>query len=245
MFKVLDGATAPTRATKYSAMVDLYANSDVVIGAGETKIVPLGVIIDLDALHDAWFKRFGEEGHSWECFLSSHFLDLQPRSSVRNKGLIFEGVACFEEDTIVKKGVVDLDYPKEIGLILHNPVKHMNFNYIDGTIGQCCFSHSAFEIKKGDKIAQCTIVEHKGYLMGIESKVERSGGFGSTESCDWYCKGTICNNCANRAMRIRKKHKKDGIPLLVDLESYANLIKKMETENVQQSDNARKPNTRL
>ena len=35
MFKVLGGATAPTRATKYSAMVDLYAREDVVIGAGE------------------------------------------------------------------------------------------------------------------------------------------------------------------------------------------------------------------
>ena len=48
MFKVLDGATAPTRATKYSAMVDLYANADVVIGAGETKIIPLGVKIDIE-----------------------------------------------------------------------------------------------------------------------------------------------------------------------------------------------------
>ena len=34
MFKVLNEVCQPTRATKYSAMVDLYANDDVVIGAG-------------------------------------------------------------------------------------------------------------------------------------------------------------------------------------------------------------------
>ena len=38
MLKVINGGFEPTRATKYSAMVDLYANADVVIGAGETKI---------------------------------------------------------------------------------------------------------------------------------------------------------------------------------------------------------------
>ena len=30
------------------------------------------------------------------------------------------------------------------------------------------------------KIAQCTLKEHKGYLMGYESDVVRDGGFGST-----------------------------------------------------------------
>jgi len=36
------------------------------------------------------------------------------------------------------------------------------------------------QIKKGDKIAQITLLEHKSYLFGVESDVERSGGFGST-----------------------------------------------------------------
>lgn len=39
MFKtVLDGKL-PTRGSKYSACVDLYAREDVVIGAGETKLI--------------------------------------------------------------------------------------------------------------------------------------------------------------------------------------------------------------
>ena len=36
------------------------------------------------------------------------------------------------------------------------------------------------KIKKGDKVAQCTLKEHKGYLLGYESDVVRVSGFGST-----------------------------------------------------------------
>lgn len=46
MFKILDEACTPKRATKYSAYVDLFAREDVVIGAGDTNIVELGVKID-------------------------------------------------------------------------------------------------------------------------------------------------------------------------------------------------------
>ena len=154
MFKVLDGATAPTRATKYSAMVDLYAREDVIIGAGETKIVPLGVKIDKGSIKDSL-----EDLEHIGGFMESHFIELHPRSSLRAKGLII-GV-----------GVIDLDYPDEIGLIVHNPILDVSFGVYNG---------DAFKISKGDKVAQCTLMEHKGYLMGIESDAERSGGFGST-----------------------------------------------------------------
>ena len=45
------------------------------------------------------------------------------------------------------------------------------------------FEREKFKVidKKGDKIAQCTLKEHKGYLLGIESDAERKGGFGSTD----------------------------------------------------------------
>ena len=143
----------PTRATKYSAMVDLYARESVVIGAGETKIVPLGVKIDKGSIKDSL--------EDWEHiggFMESHFIELHPRSSLRAKGLI------------VGVGVIDLDYPDEIGLIVHNPIANdIKHN-----------SNGDYTINKGDKIAQCTLKEHKGYLLGIESDAERSGGFGST-----------------------------------------------------------------
>ena len=164
MFKVLDGATAPTRATKYSAMVDLYAREDVVIGAGETKIVPLGVKIDKGSIKDSL--------EDWEHiggFMESHFIELHPRSSLRAKGLII-GV-----------GVIDLDYPDEIGLIVHNPIKRACFGVNE--TGKYDYEADVWGehiINKGDKISQCTLMEHKGYLLGIESDTERSGGFGST-----------------------------------------------------------------
>ena len=59
----------------------------------------------------------------------------------------------------------------EIGLIVHNPIIDITFGICNGTI---------YTIKKGDKVAQCTLMEHKGYLLGIESDTERNGGFGST-----------------------------------------------------------------
>jgi len=163
MFEVLDTVCQPTRATKYSAMVDLYARENVVIGAGETKIVPLGVKIDKGSIKDSL--------EDWEHiggFMESHYLELHPRSSLRAKGLII-GV-----------GVVDLDYNLEIGLIVHNPLitGQIHTGYGDKKLGIDIYKF--FEINKGDKVAQCTLKEHKGYLLGIESDAERSGGFGST-----------------------------------------------------------------
>ena len=184
MFKVLDEVCQPTRATKYSAMVDLYAREDVVIGAGETKIVPLGVKIDLEyiknlkecqnILFDVREMSYGFDEIYFNRFMSKHYLELHPRSSLRAKGLII-GV-----------GVIDLDYPDELGLIVHNPIVGCD-SYIENKdgdinndfIGANCDSY--FKISKGDKIAQCTLKEHKGYLLCIESDTERTGGFGSTD----------------------------------------------------------------
>ena len=161
MLKVINGGSEPTRATKYSAMVDLYARENVVIGAGETKIVPLGVKIDEDAIRNTCLEDWEHFG----CFMSSHYLELHPRSSLRAKGLII-GV-----------GVIDLDYPDEIGLIVHNPIMEI---WTVG-IGDKCLLRGKYTINKGDKIAQCTLKEHKGYLLGIESDTERTGGFGSSD----------------------------------------------------------------
>ena len=150
----------PTRATKYSAMVDLYAKEDVVIGAGETRIVNLGVKIDIDFITSTFTtQNYHVHSETLDEFLHTHFLELHPRSSLRAKGLI------------VGVGVVDLDYPDELGLIVHNPVAQDVKHNIFGE----------YIVSKGDKIAQCTLIEHKGFLMGIGSDVERSGGFGSTD----------------------------------------------------------------
>ena len=157
MFEVLEGATAPTRGSKYSSCVDLYANTDVVIGSRDSRIVHLGVKIDLDALLS---QAFGDdEGYidfhtNRDHFLKSHCLELKCRSSLPlKKGLIIaNGV-----------GEIDLDYPDELGIILFNPD-----------------NYEKAKVKKGEKIAQIKLVEHKSYLFDIDSEEERTGGFGST-----------------------------------------------------------------
>lgn len=170
MLKVIEGGFEPVRSTKYSAYVDLFAREDVTIGAGETKIIKLGVKLDLDKLYKSWYF-YTEQNNisgSWEMYLKSHYLEVALRSSLGVKGLIIaNGI-----------GIIDLDYPDEIGLIVHNP---QNLNYYRDDLGEYEIKeNSPYFINKGDKVAQCTIKEHKGYLMGYESDVIRTSGFGST-----------------------------------------------------------------
>jgi len=48
MFNVLTEGCEATRGSKHSACVDLYASEDVTIGVGETKLVGLGICIDIE-----------------------------------------------------------------------------------------------------------------------------------------------------------------------------------------------------
>ena len=160
MFKVLKNGTAPTRGSEYSACVDLYASETVTIGAGEAKVIGLGVCIDIPDIY------------KHDDFKKSHYLQLMLRSSLGKKGLILpNGV-----------GIIDLDYEDEIKMIIHNPITPTN--YIDdelGIIDSEFFCPNSFEIKKGDKIGQITLLEHKSRFFDIKSDVKRSGGFGSSD----------------------------------------------------------------
>ena len=171
MFKVLKDGKLPTKGTKHSACVDLYASEDVVIGAGETNLVGLGVAIDVESLSSVYCRDNNTDRYhpkDVEKWISSHYLQLMLRSSLSKELIIANGV-----------GIVDLDYKNEIKIRLHNPLK-ISFERSEDSSGYVeCANH--FRIKKGDRIAQITLLEHKSYLFGIESDVERDGGFGSTD----------------------------------------------------------------
>lgn len=157
MFKILDEKCTPKRGTKFSAAIDLYARENVVIGAGENALVPLGVKIDKNKMP----IYLQNNKHR-------HYLQLEPRSSLRVKGL--------QAGT----GIIDLDYEDEIMIVLHNPFPYGDMvSYTKGK-NSSDRSYSKYTINKGDKIAQVMIKEHKTYLFGIETEDERSGGFGST-----------------------------------------------------------------
>lgn len=204
MFKILDEACTPTRGTKYSAAVDLRAREDITIAAGETKLVPLGIKIDTEALKQAAklyvmentpytydVAKYDDVAEAYmknhiDFFLSSHYLQLMLRSGLGKKGLILpNGV-----------GVIDLDYQDEIMMIVHNPIIHIDktidFNcdedyieldYMGVSDKDECICSSKFTIKKGDRVGQITLLEQKSYLFGIDTKDERTGGFGSTGKC--------------------------------------------------------------
>ena len=176
MFKILDEVCTPIRSTRYSAYIDLFSREDVVIGAGETKVIPLGIKLDVTKiglkLADIGQDNSTQLIEKLNQFKELHYLEVALRSSLAVKGLIIpNGI-----------GIIDLDYPDEIGLIVHNPIIDENFNDIVGALGgnRDAFVESKIIIHKGDKVAQCTIKEHKGYLMGYESDVIRDGGYGST-----------------------------------------------------------------
>ena len=165
MLKVINNGKMGTRATKYSTALDLYANEDVVIGAGGTAIVGLGVCIDLEAIElELIMRNINPTDFSY--FLNSHYLQLNPRSSLRARGLISN------------TGIIDLDYKDEIKIIIHNPheIKYEQ-SFDTGIIVEC---ENQYVINKGDKIAQITLLEHESYLFNINTDTERDGGFGST-----------------------------------------------------------------
>lgn len=168
MLKVLDDVCKPTKGSKYSAAIDLYAREDVVIGAGETVKVPLGVCIDENYLLMMIENKI--DGMTREQqkvnFMKDHYLQLEPRSSLRAKGLI------------AGTGIIDLDYRDEICIVFHNL---LTFKAIVKWIFSFGRNKSVFKIPKGEKIAQILLKEHKTYLMGVDTQEERTGGFGSTD----------------------------------------------------------------
>ena len=177
MLKILDEICKPTKGSKYSAAIDLCSAEDIIIGAGETVKVPLGVCIDSDKLQDLamsetniYFNYTTQEIEDVKYqFLESHYLQLEPRSSLRAKGII------------AGTGIIDLDYKDEIMIILHNPFNLVGF-IIDIDEGiHLPNKFPRYEIKKGDKVAQIMLKEHKTYLMGVDTEEKRTGGFGSTD----------------------------------------------------------------
>lgn len=141
MFKAIEGYE-PTRKTKYSAGFDIRARGEHIIAPQEVKIIKTGV----------WLNQNDKELmviNKGVVFL------LAIRSSLAKKGIILaNGV-----------GVIDADYPDEIGVMLLN------------------LSGKEFHISDKERIAQILIVPHLAYhkvdgvIYGCET---RTGGFGST-----------------------------------------------------------------
>lgn len=168
MFKSINGGLLPQRATRFSAGFDVFANEDVVIGAGETKLIGLGVCLDQEQIEMMLIKKMINV-YDW---MSCHMIELCLRSSLGVKGLILPN----------GHGVIDIDYKNEIKMIIHNPLKPYPVRE-DGRTRTYVMGTDTYKVKKGDKIGQLILKRHEGWLLPTEytKDEERTGGFGSTD----------------------------------------------------------------
>ena len=159
MFKTINGGILPKRFSKYSAGFDVYSNEDVVIGAGETKRIGLGITIDSRLIYGNTLII----NEASALLLNCHYLELHIRSSLRVKGL-----------TSLGTGVIDMDfcYPNEIKMVVHNPHQYSEEDYwvnLDES-NSCGLPiprpiKPDYTIKKGDKIGQLILKRHESYLL--------------------------------------------------------------------------------
>lgn len=177
MFKSINGGRLPERATRYSAGFDVFANEDVIIGAGETKLVGLGIALDTLGLELlAHSIHCDSKGIDYERFAMSHYFALHIRSSLRAKGL-----------TSLGTGIIDMDYRDEIKMVISNPISGHKIRPSDGSFAYYTasannISSQCYLIRRGDKIGQLILCRHEGWLLPSEytKDEERNGGFGST-----------------------------------------------------------------
>ncbi len=167
MLRVLTRGCEPTKGSKYSAGIDLYASENCSIGIGETEIVGLGVCIDVQKFTSDVAKTYRNDGinvvlDKIENFKLSHYLELHLHSDLIAKGLISN------------TNIINLDYKDEIEIIIQNHFTLSGFE-IDLNDGiHLPKMLQNYTIKKGDKIAQILLKGHKGYLFGIESHNEHT-----------------------------------------------------------------------
>lgn len=152
MLKTINNGRLPTRGSKYSACVDLYANEEIVIGVGETKKIPLGITLD--------YNKFPLSVRN---NMKKYYLELNPRSSMMSKNGLIGNI-----------GIIDIDYKGEICMIFHKPMQRIVHQPMSRHLDE-------YIIKKGQRIAQITLLEHKGYYFNIDTEEKRNGGFGSTD----------------------------------------------------------------
>jgi len=196
MFKIIEGGKKPHIKTEFSSSADLYARKNIDIPMGETKVIPLGVIIDLD-----YFKSMFDNNYqgidkrkpkfkrgSYNRFLENHFFELKIRSSLAKHLIIPNGV-----------GEIDIDYPDEIGLMVHNPIntsflinltaiqKDFISNPTDLNMQSKLLNiavDNMISIKAGDRVGQIKLMKHENHFMpdDYRSAEKRTGGFGSTNN---------------------------------------------------------------
>jgi dUTPase len=208
MFKSINDGKLPKAQTKYSAGYDVFANKDVIIGANETELIPLGIKIDetflkIKSLRGGYFNDIEIASK----YFKDDFSKLIERVGVDEEFQIeFATVdKIFEEITPLPHCKIEYnkkDYEALIkgyylglylrsslgkkGLILPNGVGIIDIDYQDEIMMMIYNgTDNKYLVQKGDRIGQIIIHKHYGFdLLGSNFReyADRNGGFGSTNT---------------------------------------------------------------
>jgi len=150
ILKTIHGGKKPTQG---QLGLDLYANEDITIRAGETKEVRLGVCVDHKKLRNIILDYYGipVTNGNIEDFMNSHHLELYPQDNVKAKGLTGS------------RSIINLKCTNELRIIVHYHLGLLEF--YQGYTDQ---SKEPFIIRRGDRIAQILLKDHKSYLFWEE-----------------------------------------------------------------------------
>jgi dUTP pyrophosphatase len=150
----------PQYADSGSSGADLKSSEDVIVKAGERKLVKTGIKLALPKLiitKGTRIEREEEYRRVEDLYDISFEAQVRPRSGLALK----KGITVLNTP-----GTIDESYRGEIGVIIFNT------------------SNEDFEIKKGDKIAQlvlCPVMKFDFKIVESLDETERgNGGFGST-----------------------------------------------------------------
>ena len=176
MFKTINNGILPKRFSKYSAGFDVCSNEDIVIVAGEAKLIGLGIAIDLQKYYECFDKSpnpsFEEamkrdpQDFFFIRAMREYYLELHIAEELSQKGLI------------APPKIINIDFPDELKMSIHNPVTNAFYRPQKNDI--VCSGASAKEdewidryyINKGDKIGQLILKRHEGYKLPQEYTIQ-------------------------------------------------------------------------
>jgi dUTP pyrophosphatase len=155
LFETVDkNVKLPTYAHSTDAGMDVYANENVTIKPQETKIVPIGISVQIPAGYE---------------------IQIRPRSGI-SYNTPLRVANCV--------GTIDAGYRGEIGVILTNTSLPYEIGiYKSYLLNEKGNKHGIYEIKKYDRIAQIILnkIYKISFANELIDKSERNvNGFGST-----------------------------------------------------------------
>jgi len=172
-----DNAIIPSKAFPTDSGFDLYASKDVIIGPGETTVVPTGIAVQLPEGYEAQVRPRSGVTSKTKLRVQLGTIDNAYRGEI---GVIVDNIrtpTLIIEDLGVNSYVIQEDYD------VHAETLDGDFEEIDRP--KYSIMDGSYVVRKGDKLAQLVIqplptVEAYEVEGELEETERGEGGFGST-----------------------------------------------------------------